>query len=86
MSSPLGAPEPVIGPTPSTTIPVSKPTRALVQKFVKAKRFKSYDEMLRWIVSFVGDIPVGIIHSNISLGYDNGKIQVDLQVNKRGDS
>jgi hypothetical protein len=81
MSSPLWVPEPISEPT---SIPISKSTRDIVQRFVRSKRFKSYDEMLRWIVSFVGDVPVGVIHSNISLGYDNGKVQVDLQVNKRG--
>lgn len=73
MSSPFGELEPQpVPPQQETTIMVNKDTRSQLHKFIRAKRFASYDEFIRWALTFIGDVPIGVIHSELRLSYGGG--------------
>ena len=76
-------PQPV-PPQEETTIIVRKDTRVQLSKFVKTKRFSSYDEFVRWALAFIGDVPIGVIHSEVRLSYGGG-VQVAVTTASEGE-
>lgn len=86
LSSPIGYDGPILDApgieekvvSSGTSIPLSIKTRDLFSKWRRDKRFNNYDEAVRWLMWFVGEVPIPVIHSNVKLRF-NGSLNVELE-------